>query len=268
MIDLTNDLHFKYVLTAKGDESRISLEGITEAFTQRKTRNLTVKSPEIICGDSYQKSTRFDIYASFDDNSNIDIEMQVVDNEKELVQRMIYYHSRIVTSQLGHGDEYTALGEAYILFICNFKYVNDKDLVHQYTLKDKNGISLCKDGKEYVNMITVELPKLNGNVYPESIMEKYAYVIKYSSNESKHDIIEKITEEEKEWMKSFNRDRARLDENQRVVNAREKGRAEGEFNKEKEMILSLYKLNVDISTIAKASNKEVDYVLQIIDENK
>ena len=280
MIDLTNDLHFKYVLTAKGKDSRKSLKGLAKAFTNTKTTNLTVKSPEITCGDPYQKSTRFDIYASFDANSNIDIEMQVVDNKKELIPRMIYYLSRIVSSQLEHGEEYTKLVKAYVLFICDFKYVEDKKLIHHYNLKDEEGNPLCKDRKEYVNMITVELPKLNGNSYPESLIEKYAYVIKYSSDDSKHDIIEKITEEvegikcmvkvaneiteeEKKWMESFNRVRALMDENQRVANAREDGKS----IKEKEMILKASKA-MSVQDIASTFDLEVNYVQQIIDDSK
>ena len=298
MIDLKKDINFRYVFGKNEEKNRMALSAMIQAFIGEKVEHLQIQSSELKMDMENAKETRMDILASFGKGEKIDIEMQMCNNKYELAQRMTFYAGQLISSQLVKGEDYSKVKKSYILFILDFKWIqNDDQLVHIFLKKDKwNNVLFETD---YCPFVIVELPKVE---YKKemSVSEEYAFVLKYNQDERYRDIIEaikkkdkgiwnmlecadQIRQDEKEWLKKIEEERNELDRNQKITNARlegyEKGKSEGEAigesrgkaigetNNLRKNIRSMYKNGCDIEFIAKVVEKDIEYVEQIIKSN-
>ena len=298
MIDLKKDINFRYVFGKNEEKNRMALSAMIQAFIGEKVEHLQIQSSELKMDMENAKETRMDILASFGKGEKIDIEMQMCNNKYELAQRMTFYAGQLISSQLVKGEDYSKVKKSYILFILDFKWIqNDDQLVHIFLKKDKwNNVLFETD---YCPFVIVELPKVE---YKKemSVSEEYAFVLKYNQDERYRDIIEaikkkdkgiwnmlecadQIRQDEKEWLKKIEEERNELDRNQKITNARlegyEKGKSEGEAigesrgkaigetNNLRKNIRSMYKNGCDIEFIAKVVEKDIEYVEQIIKFN-
>ena len=306
MIDLKKDINFRYVFGKNEEKNRMALSAMIQAFIGEKVEHLQIQSSELKMDMENAKETRMDILASFGKGEKIDIEMQMCNNKYELAQRMTFYAGQLISSQLVKGEDYSKVKKSYILFILDFKWIqNDDQLVHIFLKKDKwNNVLFETD---YCPFVIVELPKVE---YKKemSVSEEYAFVLKYNQDERYRDIIEaikkkdkgiwnmlecadQIRQDEKEWLKKIEEERNELDRNQKITNARlegyEKGKSEGEAigesrgkamgeaigetrGKEETMnknIRSMYKNGCDIEFIARVLEQDIEYIEQIIKSN-
>ena len=306
MIDLKKDINFRYVFGKNEEKNRMALSAMIQAFIGEKVEHLQIQSSELKMDMENAKETRMDILASFGKGEKIDIEMQMCNNKYELAQRMTFYAGQLISSQLVKGEDYSKVKKSYILFILDFKWIqNDDQLVHIFLKKDKwNNVLFETD---YCPFVIVELPKVE---YKKemSVSEEYAFVLKYNQDERYRDIIEaikkkdkgiwnmlecadQIRQDEKEWLKKIEEERNELDRNQKITNARlegyEKGKSEGESigeargkamgeaigearGKEETMnknIRSMYKNGCDIEFIARVLEQDIEYIEQIIKSN-
>ena len=306
MIDLKKDINFRYVFGKNEEKNRMALSAMIQAFIGEKVEHLQIQSSELKMDMENAKETRMDILASFGKGEKIDIEMQMCNNKYELAQRMTFYAGQLISSQLVKGEDYSKVKKSYILFILDFKWIqNDDQLVHIFLKKDKwNNVLFETD---YCPFVIVELPKVE---YKKemSVSEEYAFVLKYNQDERYRDIIEaikkkdkgiwnmlecadQIRQDEKEWLKKIEEERNELDRNQKITNARlegyEKGKSEGEAigesrgkamgeaigetrGKEETMnknIQSMYKNGCDIEFIARVLEQDIEYIEQIIKSN-
>ena len=306
MIDLKKDINFRYVFGKNEEKNRMALSAMIQAFIGEKVEHLQIQSSELKMDMENAKETRMDILASFGKGEKIDIEMQMCNNKYELAQRMTFYAGQLISSQLVKGEDYSKVKKSYILFILDFKWIqNDDQLVHIFLKKDKwNNVLFETD---YCPFVIVELPKVE---YKKemSVSEEYAFVLKYNQDERYRDIIEaikkkdkgiwnmlecadQIRQDEKEWLKKIEEERNELDRNQKITNARlegyEKGisdgeargkaigeaigeahgKAVGEANNLNKNIRSMYKKGFDIETISDALETKIEYVEKIITSN-
>ena len=306
MLDLKKDINFRYVFGKNEEKNRMALFAMIQAFIGEKVEHLQIQSSELKMDMENAKETRMDILASFGKGEKIDIEMQMCNNKYELAQRMTFYAGQLISSQLVKGEDYSKVKKSYILFILDFKWIqNDDQLVHIFLKKDKwNNVLFETD---YCPFVIVELPKVE---YKKemSVSEEYAFVLKYNQDERYRDIIEaikkkdkgiwnmlecadQIRQDEKEWLKKIEEERNELDRNQKITNARlegyEKGKSEGEAigesrgkamgeaigetrGKEETMnknIQSMYKNGCDIEFIARVLEQDIEYIEQIIKSN-
>ena len=306
MIDLKKDINFRYVFGKNEEKNRMALSAMIQAFIGEKVEHLQIQSSELKMDMENAKETRMDILASFGKVEKIDIEMQMCNNKYELAQRMTFYAGQLISSQLVKGEDYSKVKKSYILFILDFKWIqNDDQLVHIFLKKDKWNDVLFET--DYCPFVIVELPKVE---YKKemSVSEEYAFVLKYNQDERYRDIIEaikkkdkgiwnmlecadQIRQDEKEWLKKIEEERNELDRNQKITNARlegyEKGKSEGESigeargkamgeaigearGKEETMnknIRSMYKNGCEIKFIAKVLEQDIEYIEEIIKSN-
>lgn len=306
MIDLKKDINFRYVFGKNEEKNRMALSAMIQAFIGEKVEHLQIQSSELKMDMENAKETRMDILASFGKGEKIDIEMQMCNNKYELAQRMTFYAGQLISSQLVKGEDYSKVKKSYILFILDFKWIqNDDQLVHIFLKKDKwNNVLFETD---YCPFVIVELPKVE---YKKemSVSEEYAFVLKYNQDERYRDIIEaikkkdkgiwnmlecadQIRQDEKEWLKKIEEERNELDRNQKITNARlegyekgisdgeargkaigeaigeARGKAIGEANNLNKNIQSMYKKGFDIETIADALETKIEYIEKIIKSN-
>ena len=77
------------------------------------------------------KSVRLDVYVDDADGTVYNLEMQTVKDMEELVRRTRYYHSLIDIDLLEKGQDYSALNNVYVIFVCNLSIFSGD--LHKYT---------------------------------------------------------------------------------------------------------------------------------------
>ena len=93
------------------------------------------------------KSIRLDVYVNDDKGTVFNIEMQTTKDMDELVKRARYYQGLIDIDNIEKGQNYSALHDTYIIFICTFGVFTGKR--HKYTFRNlciENSEILLNDG--------------------------------------------------------------------------------------------------------------------------
>lgn len=72
------------------------------------------------------KSIRMDVFAKDENRTHYDIEMQLVKKDS-LEKRSRYYHSQMDVEMLEKGKSYGELADTYVIFICNFDPLGQKN---------------------------------------------------------------------------------------------------------------------------------------------
>lgn len=90
------------------------------------------------------KSIRMDVYVNDENGTVFNVEMQTSKNMEELSKRTRYYQAMIDIDLLEKGQDYDALNDTYIIFICTFDIFKGKR--HKYTFRnlceEDNGVKL------------------------------------------------------------------------------------------------------------------------------
>ncbi|MDR1062870.1 MAG: Rpn family recombination-promoting nuclease/putative transposase [Azoarcus sp.] len=90
----------------------------------------------------------------------LDVEIQICDLP-QMRERIVFYLARMITEQIGEGDEYRKIQRSICVLITDFVLVPENAVYHnRYTLRD------AETGSEFSDLIevdTLELPKLPRN---------------------------------------------------------------------------------------------------------
>lgn len=105
-LDLTNDYVFKRIFAKP--ENNAELKELTEAILNEKIKTIVVTNPEISKNYKDEKLGVLDIRAYMNDDTIVNIEMQV-SNVNTMIDRNITYSSRVIGEQLRIGDDYKIL---------------------------------------------------------------------------------------------------------------------------------------------------------------
>ena len=109
------------------------------------------------------KYSRLDVKATTNNNEIINIEIQLK-NEYNMIQRSLYYLSKMYEEQLNEGDDYSKLARTVCINILNFKYLKTEKFHTGYRLKE---IETNEELTDIIEMHFIEIPKL-----PEENAEK------------------------------------------------------------------------------------------------
>ena len=98
-----------------------------------------------------------DVRVNTASGKNIDIEIQL-NSVTEIRERIVYYLSRMVTDQIGNGDDYQDIKRSICILITDFALVHENRSYHnRYRLFDP------RTGSEFTDLLEVnalEMPKL------------------------------------------------------------------------------------------------------------
>ncbi len=83
-----------------------------------KIRKVNISYEKSLIYNPEYKGVRLDVYASDENNTRYDIEMQVA--QQVLGKRARYYHSQMDMDILASGQDYKELPPAYVIFVCDF----------------------------------------------------------------------------------------------------------------------------------------------------
>lgn len=96
--NLLNDLAFKFVFGQDTKEANQALKGILEVFLNQKIHKVQVKNPELITTSEEMKNARLNLLVEFDDDTQVNLEMQAVSTTDSIPFRAQYYLARVHAS--------------------------------------------------------------------------------------------------------------------------------------------------------------------------
>ena len=268
-LELTNDYVFKKIFAKP--ENNIELKELLEAILNIDIKKVEVKNPEISKNYEDEKLGILDIRAHINDDTIVDIEMQVA-NVYTIINRNISYSSRIITEQLQVGDSYKFLKKLISINILGenlLKRNSYHSIAHmkfERTEKEKYvDMGFKEEQEELTDKIEVhyiELKKfLKKNPGISNKLEQWLWLIlgeeekvKMASKQNKK--IEKVVKDldemsadENERLEAYKRKLAVWDYNVSIAEATERGKSEGVEEEKIEIAKKLKRKGMDTKTI-------------------
>ena len=170
--NLLNDFAFKYVFGEDCKEANDALKSLLTVFLERKVNHVVVKNSEMVKDYSKMKNSRLDLLVEFDDQTTVDLEMQLRQTKDHLPNRFNYYLARLHGSQDMEGKSYSQLKETIVLVFFNVNLIENDRMCNTFTLKNEDGLSFVKETEDRMKIRTVEMAKLDVNKPLEEMNEQ------------------------------------------------------------------------------------------------
>ena len=170
--NLLNDFAFKYVFGEDCKEANDALKSLLTVFLERSVNKVVVKNSEIVKDYSKMKSPRLDLLVEFDDQTTVDLEMQLRQTKDNLPIRFSYYLARLHGSQELEGKYYGELKETIVLVFFNVNLIDNNRMCNTFTLRNEEGLSFVEESQDRMKLRTVEMAKLDINKPLEEMNEQ------------------------------------------------------------------------------------------------
>ena len=170
--NLLNDFAFKYVFGEDCKEANDALKSLLTVFLERKVNYVVVKNSEMVKDYSKMKSPRLDLLVEFDDQTTVDLEMQLRQTKDNLPIRFSYYLARLHGSQELEGKYYGELKETIVLVFFNVNLIDNNRMCNTFTLRNEEGLSFVEESQDRMKIRTVEMAKLDVNKPLEEMNEQ------------------------------------------------------------------------------------------------
>ena len=270
-----NDFIFKKLFGEKDDEPVLIAFLNAVLKTKVPIVDVEIKNTDIEKAHIEDKFSRLDVKAKTSNKEIINIEIQLK-NEYNMIQRSLYYWSKLYEEQLGDGDRYDKLCRTVCINILDFKYLKNDRFHNGYRLKEIETNEELTDIQEIHFIEIPKLKKLNSEEEVVDMLEAWIEFLRDPESEvvrklemtnkeirEAKDTLYKLSRNEKERELYFLREKSIKDEISALANAEEKG-----IQKEKiETVLRLNSIGLDVSQIAVGAGITVEEVESIIDRN-
>ena len=287
------DVVFQASFGEVGNES--ITKGFLETILERKIDSIDLsRNPILRRAFKDEKLGVLDIIAKLDENEICNIELQIVD-KKNIIERILYYWSRLYSRQIKSGEDYKILQKAIVILITDFKLENLEELDYHSRWKimeDKQGKKIILTQKLEIDII--ELPKIIGKEKEQDNLLDWLYFLenpkservteKMKENENLKEAVKKLdnlSEDEKMQRIADLRQKAIMDEKaiyekgleiglekgiQRgMEKGIEKGIMEGSQKEKIEIAKKMLELKIDKETIAEATGLTEQEIEKILD---
>ena len=287
------DVVFQALFGEVGNES--ITKGFLETILERKIDSIDLSRNPILRREfKDEKLGVLDIIAKLDKDEICNIELQIVD-KKNIIERILYYWSRLYSRQIKSGEDYKILQKAIVILITDFKIENLEELDYHSRWKimeDKQGKKIILTQKLEIDII--ELPKIIGKEKEQDNLLDWLYFLenpkservteKMKENENLKEAVKKLdnlSEDERMQRIADLRQKAIMDEKaiyekgleiglekgiQRgMEKGIEKGIMEGSQKEKIEIAKKMLKLKIDKETIAEATGLTEQEIEKILD---
>ena len=224
------------------------------------------------------KFSRLDVKALTSNKEIINIEIQLK-NEYNMIQRSLYYRSKLYEEQLSEGDRYDKLSRTVCINILDFKYLKNDRFHNGYRLKE---IETNEELTDLQEIHFIEIPKLKRFESTEEIVDLLEGWVEFlrdpesevirklemSNKEIREakDELYRLSRNSKERELYYLREKSLRDEISALANAKEKGLKEGLkqglFEGKLESARSFLDI-LDDDTIATKLNIDVDIIKKL-----
>ena len=224
------------------------------------------------------KFSRLDVKALTSNKEIINIEIQLK-NEYNMIQRSLYYWSKLYEEQLSEGDRYDKLSRTVCINILDFKYLKNDRFHNGYRLKE---IETNEELTDLQEIHFIEIPKLKRFESTEEIVDLLEGWVEFlrdpesevirklemSNKEIREakDELYRLSRNSKERELYYLREKSLRDEISALANAEEKGLKEGLKQGLLEGKLESARSLLDIlddDTIATKLNMDVDIIKKL-----
>jgi len=274
------DVVFQALFGEVGNES--ITKGFLETILERKIDSIDLSRNPILRREfKDEKLGVLDIIAKLDENEICNIELQIVD-KKNIIERILYYWSRLYSRQIKSGEDYKILQKAIVILITDFKIENLEELDYHSRWKimeDKQGKKIILTQKLEIDII--ELPKIIGKEKEQDNLLDWLYFLenpkservtkKMNENENLKEAVKKLdnlSEDERMQRIADLRQKAIMDEKaiyeKGLEVGIEKGIMEGSRKEKIEIAKKMLELKIDKETIAEATGlteQEIEKIL-------
>ena len=221
------------------------------------------------------KFSRLDVKATTSNKETINIEIQLK-NEYDMIQRSLYYWSKIYEEQIQEEDSYSNLNRTVCINILNYNYLKNDRFHNIYRLKE---IETNEELTDIEEIHFIEIPKLRElnlndeadmlEVWIEFLRDPESEVIRNieMSNEEVRkakDKLYKLSQSKKDRELYFLREKSIRDEISALYDAEQKGMEKVK----KDTILKLYSKSITINQISDMLDIPIDEIENIIHENR
>ena len=171
--NLLNDFAFKYVFGEDCKEANDALKSLLTVFLEMSVNKGVVKNSEMVKDFSKMKSPRLDLLVEFDDQTMVDLEMQLRQTKDNLMNRFPYYSARLHGSQDMEGKSYSQLKETIVMIFFNVNIFENDNICNTFRYKCDGDLPFVKEEKEdRMKLRTVEMPKVDLNKPLEDMNEQ------------------------------------------------------------------------------------------------
>nr|WP_302159251.1 PD-(D/E)XK nuclease family transposase [Holdemanella biformis] len=171
--NLLNDFAFKYVFSEDCKEANDALKSLLTVFLERKVHHVVVKNSEMVKDYSKMKSPRLDLLVEFDDQTMVDLEMQLRQTKDNLMNRFPYYSARLHSPQDMEGKSYSQLKETIVMIFFNVNIFENDNICNTFRYKCDGDLPFVKEEKEdRMKLRTIEMPKVDLNKPLEDMNEQ------------------------------------------------------------------------------------------------
>ena len=171
--NLLNDFAFKYVFGEDCKEANDALKSLLTVFLERKVEHVVVKNSEMVKDYSKMKSPRLDLLVEFDDQTTVDLEMQLRQTKDNMMNRFPYYSARLHGSQDMEGKSYSQLKETIVMIFFNVSIFENDNICNTFRYKCDGDLPFVKEEKEdRMKLRTIEMPKVDLNKPLEDMNEQ------------------------------------------------------------------------------------------------
>jgi len=171
--NLLNDFAFKYVFGEDCKEANDALKSLLTVFLERKVNHVVVKNSEMVKDYSKMKSLRLDLLVEFDDQTTVDLEMQLRQTKDNMMNRFPYYSARLHGSQDMEGKSYSQLKETIVMIFFNVSIFANDNICNTFRYKCDGDLPFVKEEKEdRMKLRTIEMPKVDLNKPLEEMNEQ------------------------------------------------------------------------------------------------
>ena len=278
------DVVFQALFGEVGNES--ITKGFLETILERKIDSIDLSRNPILRREfKEEKLGVLDIIAKLDKDEICNIELQIVD-KKNIIERILYYWSRLYSRQIKSGEDYKILQKAIVILITDFKIENLEELDYHSRWKimeDKQGKKIILTQKLEIDII--ELPKIIGKEKEQDNLLDWLYFLenpkservteKMKENENLKEAVKKLdnlSEDERMQRIADLRQKAIMDEKAiyekglevGIEKGIEKGIMEGSQKEKIEIAKKMLELKIDKETIAEATGlteQEIEKIL-------
>ncbi|MFR8754825.1 MAG: Rpn family recombination-promoting nuclease/putative transposase [Monoglobales bacterium] len=278
-LQLTNDYIFKRLFSKKGNEDILKdlLEGILEIPIEKVE---VMQEVELERVDIKDKLGVLDIKAVVNEDTTVDIEMQIAD-EKNMIERTLFYWSGLYYTGLKRGQDYKLNNKVITINILMYNIFKEEKYHTIATIKEDENNKKITDKLE---IHFIELPKFLKS--KEIGNKKLRQWLDFICNKRKGEIEmavkenEKIAKASQEWeylrgdeavkRMAFLKEKWERDWNSGMHSAEEagieKGMKKGKREEKKEIAIKMIHEKIDEEIISKVTNLSLDEIEKLKEE--
>lgn len=150
LVSLKSDFAFKALF--EDEQVRIWFISDVTGIPLASIRSARLAPVSLVKWWRNQKGGLLDVLVLLNDNTKIDIEMQIRP-QKFWIKRQLYYLTRAYSDDLGMGQSYDRLKKCIIISILDFNLSDDAEYHSRYTLMDSNN-------REHTDLLEVHVIEL------------------------------------------------------------------------------------------------------------